>query len=278
MHITDDQQAFYAEQGFLFLPELFSMSEVNVMKSQLPDLFTNVGLKRTLEKDHKNVRSIYGSHKTNDIFHDLVRHPRIVEAAKKLLDSEIYVHQFKINAKAAFGGDMWEWHQDYIFWQKEDGIPMGQLTNAVVFLDEVNEFNGPLFLVPCSQKEGVIDVTGRQDRHPAYAAEPSWISNLTINLKYSIDKETLAELVARYGMVAPKGPAGSVLFFHANLVHGSSANMSPFDRNIILVSYNRVDNLPSQVEAPRPDFLASRDYEPIVPLAEDVFAKQSFSD
>jgi ectoine hydroxylase len=35
----------------------------------------------------------------------------------------VYIYQFKINVKAAFGGDVWQWHQDYIFWRNEDGMP-----------------------------------------------------------------------------------------------------------------------------------------------------------
>jgi ectoine hydroxylase len=69
-------------------------------------------------------------------------------------------------------------------------------------------------------------------------------------------------------MVAPKGLAGSVLFFHGNIVHGSAANMSPFARNLVLVTFNHHENIPIPTKEPRPEFLASRDYRPVEPLAE----------
>jgi len=33
------------------------------------------------------------------------------------------MHQFKINAKAPFDGELWQWHQDYGVWAREDGMP-----------------------------------------------------------------------------------------------------------------------------------------------------------
>jgi ectoine hydroxylase len=81
-----------------------------------------------------------------------------------MLKSDANVHQFKINSKAAYRGDVWEWHQDYIFWQREDGMPTARVVNAVVFLDDVNEFNGPLLLIPTSHHLGVIDVPAYDPR------------------------------------------------------------------------------------------------------------------
>ncbi len=34
-----------------------------------------------------------------------------------------YIHQFKINGKAAFDGDVWQWHQDYGTWKADDDMP-----------------------------------------------------------------------------------------------------------------------------------------------------------
>lgn len=284
MLITDDQLNFYRKEGFLLIENCFSTDEVALLKKELPALFREESLRRVVEKNGDVVRSVYGSHTTSRVFYALAHHPRLVEPALQILGGPAYIHQFKLNAKAAFGGDLWEWHQDYVFWQKEDGILHPRLVNVVVFLDEVNEFNGPLFLIPGSQNEGVIDVpardadSSRQDGTPdAYAQSPDWISNLTADLKYSLNKDTIGAMVKRYGLVAPKGPAGSVLFFHCNIAHGSNANMSPFDRNIAIVTYNSVENTPTPVANPRPDFLVSRDYTPVVSQEDDVLLRLSSS-
>ncbi|HSJ76430.1 MAG TPA: phytanoyl-CoA dioxygenase family protein [Gemmatimonadales bacterium] len=269
MQLTKDQLDSYQQDGYLLLPELFSPQEVAVMQNQVPDLFAESSERRVVEKGSGVVRSVYGSHTTNEVFRRLTRHPRLVEPAMQILGSPIYVYQFKINAKVAFLGDVWEWHQDYIFWQREDGVPTPDLVTISVFLDEVTEFNGPLLMVPASHKVGVIEPPRAGGVPEGYEGSPDWIANLTADLKYSVDKADLSRLVDCGGIVAPKGPAGSVLFFHPNIVHGSVPNLSPSDRKIVLVTYNRVDNLPSFQEKQRPEFLVSRDFMPIIPLAEN---------
>jgi hypothetical protein len=64
--------------------------------------------------------------------------------------------KFKINAKAAFEGDVWQWHQDYGTWARDDGMPEPRAMNIAVFLDEVFPFNGALMLVPRSHKHGTL--------------------------------------------------------------------------------------------------------------------------
>lgn len=269
MRLTPAQQKIYEDNGFLFLPEYFTKAEVNVMRAELPALFNEDSPRRVMEKESQVVRSVYGSHTTNDVFRSLSRLPRLVEPARQILGSDVYVYQFKINAKVAFGGDLWEWHQDYVFWRKEDGMPSPRVINVAIFLDEVHEFNGPMLMIPGTQKEGVIDVPAHESLPPAYAQSPAWISNLTADLKYSLDRGTVARMVTQHGIVAPKGPAGSVIFFHGNLVHGSVPNMSPFDRALAFITYNSVENILPHREKPRPEFLVSRDSSPVVPLSNE---------
>ena len=62
------------------------------------------------------------------------------------------MHQFKINGKMAFEGDVWQWHQDYGTWKNDDLMPTERAMNVAIFLDDVNEFNGPLMFIPGSHK------------------------------------------------------------------------------------------------------------------------------
>lgn len=273
MRLTAEQQKFYNENGFLLLPEYFSKTEVDLMKAQLPALFSEDSPRKVLEKNSNVVRSVYGSHATNDVFRRLSRHPGIIEPVKQILGSDVYVYQFKINAKLAFAGDIWEWHQDYVFWRKEDGMPTPRVINVTVFLDEVHEFNGPLLMIPGTHKDGVIDVAARDQTPDGYADSPAWISNLTADLKYSLDRETIQRMVEKHPIVAPKGPSGSVLFFDGNIAHGSVPNMSPFDRAIAIITYNSVENVPPPSENPRPEFLVGRDHTPVEPLSGESLLK-----
>jgi hypothetical protein len=276
MRLTHEQLKRYEDEGFLFLPECLSHRETEMMKKELPAVFAEDSPRRVVEKDGRMVRSVYGSHQSNELFQRLTRHPRLVEPAMQILKSEVYVYQFKINAKLAFEGDVWEWHQDYIFWRKEDGMPTPRVTSVITYLDDVTEFNGPLFLIPGSHKEGAIEVAPR-DRNPAqdirqqeaYRESPNWIANLTTKLRYSLDREVVAGMIEKYGIVSPKGPRGSVLFMDGNIIHGSPSNISPFDRAVVIVTFNSIENAPAAVSNPRPDFLSNRNPSPIVPLPVD---------
>lgn len=276
MYLTQEQLDFYEENGYVLLPEYFSADEMGALRAELPTVFGEDSPRRVVEEKSGIVRSVYGSHMVNETFRRLSRHPRLVGPARQILGSDVYVYQFKINAKAAHGGDIWEWHQDYIFWRKEDGLPSPRVFTVAIFIDEVTEFNGPLFLIPRSHKCGIFDIPARkpagagQNGTPAaYQNSPDWISNLTADLKYSLDRNTIAKLATENGIVAPKGPSGSALFFHSNLVHGSPNNISPFDRVVTLISFSSTENTPADSGPRRPDFLVGRDYRPVAPVADD---------
>lgn len=269
MKLTPEQIDSYERDGFLLLPSFFSEREVEAMKAELPGLFAQESERRVVEKGGTAVRSVYGAHEVNEVFGRLASHPRLVEPAMQLLGSSVFVYQFKINAKVAFLGDVWEWHQDYIFWRNEDGLPEPRVVTMSVFLDDVTEFNGPLIFIPGSHKNGIVDSLHDEGLPAEYQDSPDWISNLTADLKYSVSQRAIAVLTSQGGMVAPKGPAGSVLLFHPNVVHASVSNISPFDRKIVLVSYSSVENRPVVNEKSRPGFLVGRDFTPIQPLGED---------
>ena len=282
MYLTKEQVKTYRQQGFVLLPRCFSQPEIDIMKAELPILFAENTPRRILEEDGETVRSVHGSHITNDVFRRLSQHSRLVEPAMQLLSSKVYIYQFKINVKAAFSGDVWEWHQDYIFWRKEDGMPMAQVVNTLVFLDDMNEFNGPLFVIPGSHKEGMIDVAARNIMDVSVqskpdGASPTWLSNFTAKLKYSLNQKFINKLVLKYGIVTIKASAGAVLFFDSNIVHASPTNISPFARSIVIATYNSIRNIPFPVENPRPEFLVSRDYRPVEPLSENALLLESLT-
>ena len=109
------------------------------------------------EKGSDAVRTNFAAHLVSEPFARLARHPRMVEPVQDLLGEALYMHQFKINGKMAFEGDVWQWHQDYGTWKNDDLMPTERAMNVAIFLDDVNEFNGPLMFIPGSHKRGVID-------------------------------------------------------------------------------------------------------------------------
>src|ERR1700692_586178 len=153
----------------------------------------------------------------------------------------------QINAKSAFTGDVWQWHQDYGTWNRDDGMPEPRAMNIAIFLDEVMPINGPLMLVPKSQTAG--DLKASHDL--ATTSYPLW----------TLDEETVTRLVKEGGIVAPTGKAGGMLMFHGNLVHGSAGNITPYPRKIVYLTLNAVSNYTRNPT--RPEYIAPRDFAPI---------------
>jgi len=71
--------------------------------------------------------------------------------------------------------------------------------------------------------------------------------------------------------VAPKGPPGSLIMFHSCLVHASTANLSPWNRVSVYLSLCAVSNHIRRFK--RPEYIAHRDFTPIVCLPDDCLLK-----
>ncbi len=261
MRLTQAQLEKYNQDGVLLLDSYFSTEELDLLHDEIDILMEQDVPSRVLEKDGKIVRALHGCHQDRESMEVLTRQSRMLEPAMQILNTPAYNHQFKINIKEAFGGDVWPWHQDFIFWQKGDGMPKPEAVNVAIFLDEVNEFNGPLYFIPGSHKRGKIEVPAK--------GEKGWQANVSAALRYTVPRDVTEELVKESGMVAPHGKAGSILIFHPNAVHGSVPNISPMPRKLLVLTYNSVKNLPHAVEKPRPEFLASTDYTPLQAVAQE---------
>jgi ectoine hydroxylase len=252
--LTASEIATYRQDGVLVLPELFDPHEVGSLQAAFERDATIPGEHRIAESDGTDVRAVYASHTRQAEYRALTRSPRLLQSAQQLLGPEIYLYQLKINAKPAFGGDMWAWHQDYVAWKLADNIPGPELINIVVFLDDVSEFNGPIIFVPGSHTDGLaradMNAEHRSDQH----LDPDDIA---------LSPDDMARLVGRHGLISPKGRAGTAVFFHPEIVHGSAANMSPFPRRLVIVTYNQVGNTPRPVGEPRPEYLVSRNTRPL---------------
>ncbi len=252
MKLTGAQLEAFHREGYLFLPQRFSAEEVEVLLAELPIIFALEREEVWREKSGAP-RTAFAAHTYNEAFRRLGRHPRLIEPVMQILDGPVYMHQFKINAKAAFEGAVWQWHQDYGTWARDDLMPEPRAMNIALFLDEVTAVNGPLMFIPGSHDKGVLEA-GHDTETTSY---PLW----------TLEQETVAALAREGGIVAPTGPPGSVILFHGNLVHASPPNITPFRRTIVYLSLCHVDNHIRRFK--RPEWIAHRDFTPIEPLPDD---------
>ena len=264
--LTTDEVWNYAHDGFLFVQGLFSQGEVDELLAEATSLVENWPESRAgivKEPESKTVRSIFRLHKISNVYKRLFTDERLLARAKQLIGTDLYIHQSRINYKPAMNGKEFFWHSDFETWHVEDGMPRMRALSVSIFLTESHEFNGPLMLIPGSQETYI--------RCAGSTPENNYENSLR-RQEYGVPAQAALEaLLKDTEIVAPKGPAGSVLFFDCNTMHGSNGNLSPTPRVNLFAVYNSVENaiIEPFCELPRrPEYLAERTFEPIDPLTD----------
>jgi ectoine hydroxylase len=253
MKLSQTQLKEIEENGYIILPDCFLNEEVNNLRKAMTDVFKEKTEANIIEKSSGVVRTATGLHLRSKIFDDLTRHPKFFEPARQIRGDNLYIQQTKINVKAAFTGEAWQWHYDFATHFGEDGVPKPLALNLHVFLDDVTEFNGPLFFIPKSHK---------------YGSAPSKLDTVTTNYPlWVVDQQNVKSIVKENGIASAHGKAGTVVIFVDNLVHGSAQNMSPMNRAIFSVILNPCDN--AQTKFARPEYKHGRDFKPIEPSSNN---------
>ena len=252
MKLTDAQLAEFDELGYLFLPNCFNEQEVALLRQAAADVYA-LDREEVWRESNGAPRTAFAAHTYNETFRRLGAHPRLIEPVMQLVDGQVYMHQYKVNAKAAFDGEVWQWHQDFGTWHRDDEMPEPRAMNIALFIDEVTAANGPLIFLPKSHKSGVFEA-GHDLETTSY---PLW----------TLDRATVKKLANEGGVVAPTGAPGSILVFHSNLVHASPPNISPWPRTIVYLSLCEVSNHIRRFK--RAEWIAHRDFTPIEALSDD---------
>lgn len=239
--------------GFLILADKFTEREVDRLSERLPALLAQDHPGNVIEQSSGVVRTAMGLHLRDEIYAQVVRHPRLLQPALQILEEDFYIQQVKVNTKAAFTGEVWQWHYDFATHHAEDGVPLPRALNLHIFLDDVTEFNGPLFFIPGSHKASDHGATLDTET----TSYPLWVC----------DHEKVGALIQDNGLVAAKGRRGTMLIFHDTLVHASPNNLSPWDRAIFSLIVNPVSN--ALTRHARPDYKHHRDLTPVTLLEDD---------
>jgi ectoine hydroxylase len=240
-HLVDQ----FARDGYLFFQDVFSRQELGPLRKGLETMSAMRGPEVVLERTGGDVvRVIFGVDEHHQAYRRLRCHPALLEPTEQLLGTPVYVYQARINFNSGFAGGGWGWHQDFNQWYRQDGLQGPDALVVGVYLDDVNACNAPLMVIPKSHKRGLIYIPDRME----------------------IDNEIVAELVRENGIEALVGRPGSVVFLHANSVHGSTRNITPWPRSICYMIYNSVAN--TSIAHPRDQFRCRTDFSPLAALSE----------
>ena len=255
--LTAQQADSFERNGFLVLENLFTPEEVKALQAEAKGLREGG---RTLmentvitEPGSEAVRTIFKLPEQNALFDRLARDRRLAGIARFLLGDEVTIHQSRLNYKPGFTGKEFYWHSDFETWHAEDGMPRMRAVSASLLLTDNDANNGALMLMPGSHKM-FVGCAGEtpDDNHK---------TSLKAQEVGTPSHEALSRLARENGIETATGPAGTLVLFDCNTMHGSNSNITPFPRSNAFFVFNAVSNAlrdPFAASKPRPDFLASR--------------------
>ncbi|HET7921506.1 MAG TPA: ectoine hydroxylase, partial [Gammaproteobacteria bacterium] len=260
------QLAQYEQNGFLTLHGVFTHQEMERQLAEFQRLRQDAHVRLSdatiREPGGKQIRSIFAIHEYDSIIARLCRDRRIVDVAKQILGSEVYIHQSRVNYKPGFRGKEFYWHSDFETWHVEDGMPAMRALSCSISLTPNTLHNGPLMVIPGSHRQFLACVGATPENHYRESLRKQ---------EYGVpDDASLTHMTAQGGIEAPTGSAGMVTFFDCNIMHGSNSNITPAPRSNVFIVFNSVENAlqaPYCGLAPRPQFIANRrDFAAIEPL------------
>lgn len=250
--LTNNQIEEFQKNGYLLMSDLFKTDEIEALSNELSVLSSQDSPNVYKQNGDDAIRTVFAPNQFSELFNRAYKLDFLVDTVKQILEDDVYLFQYKFNTKIALKPGTWNWHQDFTFW-KDDGMPAPKAITVAIYLNDVTEFSGGMVIVPGSQKLGRVACT---------MENPDGVHDE--NLKYVIHKEALEDAVKKCGgMISTKGKKGSVLFFDSNVLHASSHNLYYENRDILMITYNSVNNAVQNISNPRENFMVGRDFSPI---------------
>ncbi|MCC5034391.1 MULTISPECIES: ectoine hydroxylase [Streptomyces] len=260
--ISENELSDFDRDGFMAVDQLITPDEVAVYRDELNRLVTDPEVKADersiVEPKSQKVRSVFEVHKISEVFAGLVRDPRVLDRARQILGSDVYVHQSRINVKPGFGASGFYWHSDFETWHAEDGLPNMRTVSVSIALTENYDTNGGLMIMPGSHKTflGCAGETPKDNYKRSLQMQDAGIPS----------DEALSGFAEKHGIKLFTGKAGSATWFDCNCMHGSGDNITPFPRSNVFIVFNSVENPavePFAAPIRRPEFLGARDFTPV---------------
>ncbi len=231
--MTAAMRAFYDENGYVVVPDLFDSGLIGRLSSIVDELLVHAATLEAsdrhydLEPSHTpqrpRVRRLKDVRHLHVAFDDLARSPEMLAAVGALIGPGIrFSHpNVKINIKGAQYGSPVEWHQDWAGYPhtKDDLLSVG------VPLDDCQIENGPLLVIPGSQRGPIF----------SHHNDAGYYCSTIDPTRNVVDFDKAVPLVGQRGMAT---------FHHTRIVHGSALNRSERPRRLLIYQFAAVDAWP----------------------------------
>lgn len=221
----------YSNNGFAIFRNALSHLDINGINinelSESKDIYTNY------EEDKKTIRSLLGVHSKVRIANSVPCN--ILSMVRRVLGSEFYIHQSRINVKNRMVGGGWTPHSDFETWHYDDGMENMRAITVMIALDNNTISNGCLNVMKGSHKYYFSD---KESLHAGHDA------NFTDQKSGVVDKASCKDLAALCGndFESVELAAGDAIIFDCNLLHKSSENKSSNRRRNLFFVLNSVEN------------------------------------
>jgi hypothetical protein len=236
--LTDEQVAFFHEQGYVSGVQILSAAQVDVLRSELAEWFQPGHPGQELWHEYHSNESTdpntvlfhaLGAWRIKPGFHDVLWHPAFTGPASQLLGGAVRFWHDQLFCKPAHHGGVVAWHQDYSYWTRTQ--PMAHLT-CWIALDDSTRENGCLHYVPGSHRWNLLPITG-------LAGDMEAIRGVLDDAQWKQFQQP----------VAIELKAGEASFHHPLMVHGSFANRTDRPRRATVINALR-DGVTSTTDEP----------------------------
>jgi len=166
------------------------------------------------------LRRVNNPAEISEIYRRVAFDSAMVDMASALVGPDLKFHHCKINLKQPRSETRVGWHQDFPYTPHTNP----DMVEALLLLDDMDEANGCLQVVPGSHREGAISL---------------WSGD---RFTGEIAPGAMAAFADR--TVPVTGRAGEVCLMHPLLVHGSEPNRSTVPRALFICVYSAADAFP----------------------------------
>ncbi len=259
--LTAEQLSAYERDGCLAFDSLLREDQTAACLEETRRLTADPSLRDSgrvvPEPDGDGIRSVFEVHALSDTYREIVESAALADIARQILGSDVYVHQTRVNLKAAFDGSGFGWHSDFETWHSEDGMPTPRALSLSIALTDNTPFNGPLMIIPGAH---LTFIPSAGETPVDYHHQSLQGKNLPAG---PADRAAVTALAQEHGIRQFTGPAGSAVAFDSNSLHASAPNISPFRRTNLFIVYNSIENrigTPYAAPRPRPTYVANRTF------------------
>ena len=236
--LTQEQRDAFWRDGYLMVEDAVTPAQLTALKVEIASWVEqsrahsspfgpptidgrpryDMGAEHTAAKPA--LRRINNPSDISDTYREVMLDARTVDMVAELIGPNVKFHHCKINLKLPGAKTEVSYHQDFAYTPHTND----DIVTALLFLDDIDEGNGALTVVPGSHKGPMLSLFDGDRFTGGVAADE--------------EKKALAQSVPCYGK------AGSVCLMHTRLLHGSAANRADTSRGLYICVYTAADAVP----------------------------------